>query len=225
MENEKKNNETLVGILIGIIIMLLVFVGLFAIGTIGFKTNTTTDNGQISKNNQTGTNENTTSDTNIIQTKLVDNLNCSNSETTFNGITVKVVQGNEEMICNTSVLTINDIDVQKDNGHNIESYEFFDDNVIILSSTTSGPIFTIYNVVSNSTILKFNTVDNLEGFFVTSYSTNGNVITLNADGCGAQCGEKGIENAGVKAIYEIEYSNKKFSSPKLISKTKQTNSN
>ena len=44
---EKKNNSgMLVGVLIGIIIMLLVFVGLFATGTIGFKTTANTDNGQ-----------------------------------------------------------------------------------------------------------------------------------------------------------------------------------
>ena len=50
---EKKNNGTLVGILIGIILTLLVVGGLFATGTIGFKTNTTTDGGQSSNNNQT----------------------------------------------------------------------------------------------------------------------------------------------------------------------------
>ena len=52
MENEKKNNGTLVDILIGIIIMLLVVGGLFATGTIGFKTNTTNDNEQMDENNQ-----------------------------------------------------------------------------------------------------------------------------------------------------------------------------
>lgn len=50
---EKKNNSgMLVGILIGIIIMLLVVGGLFVTGTIGFKTNANTDNGQTSENNQ-----------------------------------------------------------------------------------------------------------------------------------------------------------------------------
>ncbi|MEE3342644.1 MAG: DUF5991 domain-containing protein [Bacilli bacterium] len=60
MENEKKNNSgMLVGILIGIIIMLLVFVGLFATGTIGFKTSTTSDNDQASENdNQIDNNKN-----------------------------------------------------------------------------------------------------------------------------------------------------------------------
>lgn len=61
MENEKKSNGTLVGILIGVIIMLLVGIGLFATGTIGFKTNTTVENGQTSgdtdKNIETTTNE------------------------------------------------------------------------------------------------------------------------------------------------------------------------
>ena len=54
MENEKKNNGTLVGILIGIVLTLLVVGGLFVTGTIGFKTNTTTDNGQdnlVTENN------------------------------------------------------------------------------------------------------------------------------------------------------------------------------
>ena len=48
---EKKNNSgILVGILIGIIIMLLVVGGLFATGTIGFKTNTANNNGNINTN-------------------------------------------------------------------------------------------------------------------------------------------------------------------------------
>ena len=60
---EKKNNSgMLVGILIGIIITLLVVGGLFATGTIGFKTSTTTDNGQTSENNQTDNSNITSSD-------------------------------------------------------------------------------------------------------------------------------------------------------------------
>ena len=51
---EKKNNSgILVGILIGIVITLLVVGGLFATGTVSFKTATTTDNGQTNENNQT----------------------------------------------------------------------------------------------------------------------------------------------------------------------------
>ena len=65
MENQKKNNGTLVGILIGIIIMLLVVGGLFATGTIGFKTNTANDNEQTASSNQTGTNDNTVKENEI----------------------------------------------------------------------------------------------------------------------------------------------------------------
>lgn len=50
---EKKNNSgILVGIIIGIVITLLVVGGLFATGTVSFKTATTTDNGQTNENNQ-----------------------------------------------------------------------------------------------------------------------------------------------------------------------------
>lgn len=57
---EKKNNSgVLVGLLIGIIIMLVIGIALFATGTIGFKTNTTGDNGQISENDQTDDNKET----------------------------------------------------------------------------------------------------------------------------------------------------------------------
>ena len=51
MGNEKKNNGTLVGILIGLVIALLVGVCLFVTGTISFKTRTTIDNGQTNNNN------------------------------------------------------------------------------------------------------------------------------------------------------------------------------
>ena len=57
---EKKNNSgILVGILIGLVIAIIVVGGLFATGTIGFKTDVNADNGQTSENNQTGTNQST----------------------------------------------------------------------------------------------------------------------------------------------------------------------
>lgn len=206
MEKEK-NNKVLIIALLVIIILLGALCALLATGTISLK------------NNEVSNGNSNVSENNTIQTKLVGNLNCNSSETTFNGITVKVEQKDDDIVCVASTLAINGVDVTKDNGHNIESYEFFDKNVIIMSSTTSGPIFTIYSVNSNSTILKFNTLNNLEGYLVRSYLTNNNIITLNVEGCGAQCGEKGIENAGVKATFEIEYLDGSFSEPKLISKT------
>ena len=53
MENQKKSNGTLVGILIGLVIALIIGGCLLATGMISFKTNTTSDNEQSSKNNQT----------------------------------------------------------------------------------------------------------------------------------------------------------------------------
>ena len=90
-----------------------------------------------------------------------------------------------------------------------------------MSHHTGGSVFTIFSTLTNSVAVEFRSGEkSLEGFFVKSYSTSGNIITINAEGCGAQCGEKGIENAGVKATNEIEYLNNSFSEPKLISKTK-----
>ena len=58
MENEKKSNGTLVGILIGIVITLLVVGGLFVTGTIGFKKNTNVDNNQVGENTTEESNNN-----------------------------------------------------------------------------------------------------------------------------------------------------------------------
>lgn len=66
MENEKKSSGTLVGILIGLVIALIIGGCLFATGTISFKANTTTDNGQNNNNSQTDNNENTVIDDNNI---------------------------------------------------------------------------------------------------------------------------------------------------------------
>ena len=210
--NNQNNNKIVITLLIIIIVLLAGLCILFATETISLKTNKVNNKELANESRETNTNDYT----NPIQTKLVDNLNCSNSETTFNGITVKVEQKTEDMVCNASTLTINGVDIKEDNGNNINSYEFFDKNVIIMSSTTSGSILTIYNVDSNSAILKFDTSNDLEGYFIKSYKTNNNVITLNAESCGAQCGK---ENTEEKATFEIEYSNGSFSNPKLISKT------
>ena len=197
MENQR-NNKGIIALLIVIIVMLAAFCVLLATGIISLKTNTS-DNGN-----------------NVIQTKLVDNLNNGNSETTFNGITVKVKQDIEDMMCVSDSIMINGNDVTKDNGMCIESYEFYDDNVIIMSYDTGGTVFTIYNVNSKSTILKYSGSEGmLNGYFVKSYSINDNVIRINAYGCGVQCGS---QNSGEQAIFEIEYSNKIFTEPKLINK-------
>lgn len=195
---ENKNNKKIIILLSVIITILGVLCVLFATGTISLKANISND------------------DNNVIQSKLIDNLNNGSSETTFNGITVKVEQDIEDMMCIADSIIINGKDVTKDNGMCVESYEFYDDNVIIMSNNTSGMVFTIYNTNSKSTILKYNGSEGiLNGFLVRSYSTNDNVIILNAYGCGDQCGS---QNYGEQVTFEIEYLNKTFSQPKIINK-------
>ena len=215
MENEKKNNGTLVGILIGIVLTLLVVGGLFATGTIGFKTSTTSDNDQTSENNQTNISNSNTDSNTTIQTKLVDNLNCSNSETTFNGIIVKVEQKEENMVCMFSNITINGKKFDEIAGSYVESYEIYDNNVIMLLGNTSSKVFIIYNTSSNIMTMKL-APNSLEGYWVDSYKTSGNKITINGKECGEQCGNK--STGYIKATFEIEYSNGYFSTPKLIEK-------
>ena len=96
---EKKNNSgMLAGILIGIIIMLLVVGGLFVTGIIGFKTNTTTDNGQTSENNQGNNTISETQNSNI-QEKTKKNFDSFigtwENEKTLNNIEIKKITDNE----------------------------------------------------------------------------------------------------------------------------------
>ena len=165
MEKEK-NNKRLIIVLSILVLLLAVLCVLFATGTISLKSRETSNdiNNQVLENNN---NEN-----NSIKSKLVDNLNCNNSETTFNGITVKVKQNIDDAVCVTTNVSINGADIQKDIGHAVDSYEIFDNIVIIMSHTTSGPIFTIHSVSSNSAILRLGSgSSSVEGYFVKSYST------------------------------------------------------
>ncbi|MBR3161631.1 MAG: hypothetical protein IKF19_02750 [Bacilli bacterium] len=79
METKKNNNEILVGILIGIIIMLLVLVGLFATGTISFKTTTINENGQASENKYEDTSDTSNDTIEEETTKKVDDEQLGNN--------------------------------------------------------------------------------------------------------------------------------------------------
>ena len=59
--------------------------------------------------------------------------------------------------------------------------------------------------------------ENLNGYWVTSYTTNNNTITINGKECGEQFGSK--STGYPSATFEIEYSNNTFSDPKLINRT------
>ncbi|MBQ3309544.1 hypothetical protein IJG78_02605 [Candidatus Saccharibacteria bacterium] len=233
---KSRNNKWIVILLIVIVAIIATLCILFATGTISLNSNTTNTSQQSSgsesqnsektdeKVNVKPSNKTTESNaTSVVQSKIVEGITCKNSETTFNGITVKVehTQGTATIPCSTTAVLINGNDVKNDNGTRIESYEFFGKYVLIRSGSSGDSVFTIYNTNSNSTELKIGmgTTENLDGYFVDSYSTNGNTITLNMSSCGAQCGEKGMSTSGTKAIYKIEYSNGSLSAPTLVEKT------
>ena len=103
MEKKKKNNSgILVGILIGLVIAIIVVGGLFAIGTIGFKTSKTSDNGQTSENNQTDTNIN--GNNNEETTNNSDNLSWTQYILTQHILEAKVSTVEKE-----SIVTLDDL--------------------------------------------------------------------------------------------------------------------
>ena len=206
MEN---NNKGVIALLIVIIIILTVLCVLFATKTISF--NGAVNDNKPNAENKPGTDNN---DTKTIKSKLVNNLICSNSNTTFNGITVNLEQINNDGNCSLKTFTINDKDIKNDISSSVTSYEIYDNNVIILSGDNSGLVFTIYSLSTNSTVVELQP-SNLNGYFVTSYTTNNNIITINGKECGEQCGNQTTGYA--YATFEIEYLNNNFSNPKLIS--------
>ena len=68
---KKKNNGALVGLLIGIIVMLLVFVGLFATNTISFNMKDTSTNNQEKENSQESKNEKENNDNKITESQKI----------------------------------------------------------------------------------------------------------------------------------------------------------
>lgn len=212
MEQEKNNNKGVIALLIVIIVILLALVVLFATGTISFKSNELNNNQQTTENGQTNTNNG--DEPIAIQTKLVDNLLCNNSETTFNGITVKLEQEEEDMMCTTNSIAINNKNIKSDIQTYVKSYEIYDNNVIIFSGNTSGTLLSIYSLANNSTIMKLGP-ESLGGYKVISYYTDNNKIIINGEECGEQCGTG--TTGYTKATFEIEYLNNNFSSPKLVS--------
>lgn len=209
MEN-KKNNDTLKTVAWVVIITCVILLSaLLASGVLKY-------NLQPINNNEPNKKDTIDNNSDIIQTKLVENIDCNSSETTFNGVTVKLEQEKTNGVCAIRNITINDKDIKNDVSMWVDSYEIYDNNVIISSGNTSGRLFTIYSLSTNSTVMKLQP-ENLNGYWVTSYTTNNNTITINGKECGEQCGSK--STGYPSATFEIEYSNNTFSDPKLINRT------
>lgn len=201
---ENKNNRLIVVLLIIIIGILIALCVLFATGTTGFNNNNNTNN----DNNNESPNINSQS----IQTKLVDNVYCNNSEITFNGINVKMEQDGDD-VCMLKSFKVNGKDIKNNLAVWVDSYEIFDNNLIILSGGTSGSWLYIYNITNDSIIMKLEP-ETLNGYWVNSYKTENNKLIIDGRECGEQCG---IESTGKEiAEFEVEYLNGNFSTPKLI---------
>lgn len=201
MEQEK-NNKGVIALLVVIIVILLALVILLATGTISFKSNESNNNQQITENDQINTNNDNT--TIAIQTKLVDNIRCKNSTETFNGISVNVESVSNDGVCDSKV-TINSDDITNDTSKMyIESYEFYDNNVIVLSSNTNGlPMMTIYDAKNSKVALKINIFDTR--YTIKSYKTENDKILIEGKSCAGQCSNDSPNAVYPDQNYEIDY--------------------
>ena len=202
MEQEKNNNKGVIALLVVIIVILLTFVALLVTGTISFESNESNNNQQTTENDQANTNnENTTI---AIQTKLVDNIRCKNSAETFNGISVNIESTSNDGVCDSKV-TINSDDITNDTRKMyIESYEFYDNNVIVLSSNTNGlPMMTIYDAKNSKVALKLNIFDTR--YTIKSYKTENDKILIEGKSCAGQCSNDSPDAVYPDQNYEIDY--------------------
>lgn len=212
----KRRNNSLVILLIGIIIVILaVLCLLFVTGKIKFVDKKGDVNDVTNSNDNLINNNDSTSDVqeNDVVSKLVNDLNSGNSETTFNGISVLINQKLNDSVCTTDNIFVNDNDIKSIlEGSCVESYEFYNDNVILFLSGTGNRSLFIYNTTLKSVVFS-SFSDEFKDYKIDSYSSYGNRIIINATGCGAQCG---VSNDGEKAKFEITYSDGNFSKPVYI---------
>ena len=157
MEQEKNKNGLII-LLSVLVVILTVLCVLFATGTIDLSNDTSNNSQQASESNQQTNNDMGTS-SNSIQTKLVDNINCQNSTTTFNNITVNIEATESNGECSSKVL-VNDNDISlyipRIGWSAITSYEFFDNNVIFnYYDANKYTKLAIYNVDKNEVVLSF----------------------------------------------------------------------
>ena len=154
----------------------------------------------------------------ILEKKLVDTSNCSNSKISFNNISVDLKQVDNDGVCTIKEFAINGKDIKDDVSLWINSYEIYDNNVIIMSGDTSGNGLFIYNVSSKSIVVKLYP-DNLNGYWPLAYSSSSlgidNGIVIKGFYCGEQCGFQ--DDKKRRALFTMKYENGKFSSPVLDS--------
>jgi len=208
MEKEKNKNG-LVTILVIIILVLAVLCALFATGTINFKPKEET----IKYTPNIEQHDFTDGEIKARLVRLSSNGIPQNSETTYNGITVKVEEKGSEY-----TLFINNKDVTNEviNMY-ISEYEIYDNNVIIYSGSTNNGKITIFHVQNGNVETVFNK-SYIDGYKLDSFKTENNKIILTSVECGEQCGDNYTENRF--ASFEMEYQNSKFTEPKKVNTIK-----
>ncbi len=228
---QNKNMNTITTVLIAIIAVLVTLCILLATGTISLQSNNTNNEQNNSNNSQENQNQQAENNTNnnnsnnnathnggndnTIQYRQISNLNCSNSELTYNDINVKINQKSEDLMCSLNSVTVNGQDIKSNLLHSVDSYAVYDNNVLFLTGDSSGTKFIIYNPASNSVTMALYP-NTLNGYWVKSFTTDNSKITITGEECGPQCGYESTNEP--YATYEITYSNHTFSSPKFIKK-------
>lgn len=217
---EIKSNKGLI-IIICILSVLVLALGGYIVYDKYLSSNKNNDNNTVKNENSNNnivkqdSNENNTVNTSetTINKKLVNNLSCKNSNTTFNNVSIELEQKEDDGVCKVQKFTINGKDIKEDISSWVDSYEIFDKSVIIMSGDTSGNGLYIYNTINS--IMKKISTDELKGYWPKSYTTTDNKIIIDGVGCGAQCGYS-ESDYNKTATFEIIYLNGSFSLPMLV---------
>ena len=97
----------------------------------------------------------------------------------------------------------------------IKSYEFYNDNVIVLSGSSNNLGITIFKVNNNNVEKTFHEIM-INDYKIESYYSRYGKLIISGKECGEQCGNKSTGKP--TATFEMDYSNNTFSNPKLIEK-------
>lgn len=150
-----------------------------------------------------------------IESKLVDHLLCNNSEEQFHSTNVLLSQSYNDSVCTLSSMKINGKELKDFLNLWVDSYEFYDNNIMILSGDTSGTKLVVYNLDSNTVIMNLEP-STLDGYWVKSYVTYNDKIVIIGQECGIPCGNNVTDLS--MAMFEIDYKSGVFSKPKLVKK-------
>ena len=201
----EKNNKKLIILLIAIVLVIAVVACLFATGII--KLNNISTEPQNTK----------TVKAVVLKEGYVEFDDkkplTADVEKTINQITVKVVKPTKDD--GDYGLLINGKDISTDVLTRVYSYEIYENNVIVLSGNTGGKCITIFKIDGDNveTVYKEGIIEN---YRIKSYILDENKLLIEGTECGEQCGVESTEYAS--ASFEMEYTNGKFTDPKLVNK-------